>query len=573
MSRLTVGYCRCSDPKQTETSIPQQRELLTAYASQHGMAIERWFIDEGITGTTDKRPAYQELLAEVRAGRIATVLAINSDRFSRQNPGHSLRDLSTLSDANVCLILTQEGGKVDWADDWIWLKLGVEMVKNHGESVKISGRVLRGMASQARQFGTWQGGKPPFGYRLRWDKHPASTKPGKLAAYLEHDPEAAEHVRYIFRQFAAGLSLRRILADLAELAPGRIFTTAGLRRLLSNPRYIHPSVWNVTTESKFHRLAEHTPIRHRSLGQRSRNDQLKWVVGVQSCDPIIDEKTWHTVQVRLKSGMRAASGCSHRSYALRSLCVCHHCGGRLVGHYRQAGSANYYECARSMRDGVWACSGGAVREDYLLAGLGELLRDVIFTAENRERISEFIRSHEASRPQDEAKQREKLIHERRRLDERHAELENYLATATGSDVGLVVASIQRNREKAAQIDKQLSELAGGEQVNFAELERAFWAVGERLGEVLASSDPDRINGALRAVIERIEVAWTSKLKLKRHVKRISEIKVVFADDPILRILLSATHHAACRGSWQGWRWQRCGRVRVPACPAAPPKCC
>lgn len=82
----TALYLRLSredgDVPQSE-SIRSQRLLLTDYAARHGLQIRAVYADDGISGTRFDRPAFQEMLRAMEAGRIHTVLVKDLSRLSR----------------------------------------------------------------------------------------------------------------------------------------------------------------------------------------------------------------------------------------------------------------------------------------------------------------------------------------------------------------------------------------------------------------------------------------------------------------------------------------------------------
>jgi DNA invertase Pin-like site-specific DNA recombinase len=78
-SKRVAIYARVSTMDQT--CEPQLRDL-RAYVTDRGwQAIE--FVDQGVSGTREKRPALDRLLREVKARRIDVVVVAAFDRFSR----------------------------------------------------------------------------------------------------------------------------------------------------------------------------------------------------------------------------------------------------------------------------------------------------------------------------------------------------------------------------------------------------------------------------------------------------------------------------------------------------------
>ena len=79
-------YCRLSrdDNMDSESnSIQNQRKILQKAAKDKGYTDTVFFVDDGITGTTMKRPGFQKMIAEVKADRISVVIIKDMSRFGR----------------------------------------------------------------------------------------------------------------------------------------------------------------------------------------------------------------------------------------------------------------------------------------------------------------------------------------------------------------------------------------------------------------------------------------------------------------------------------------------------------
>lgn len=69
-------YCRLSrdDNMDAESnSIHNQKKILAKAAKDKGYTDTIYFVDDGITGTTMKRPGFQRMLQEIEAGYISAV--------------------------------------------------------------------------------------------------------------------------------------------------------------------------------------------------------------------------------------------------------------------------------------------------------------------------------------------------------------------------------------------------------------------------------------------------------------------------------------------------------------------
>lgn len=61
---MTVIYARYSCDKQTEQSIEGQLRVCKEYAERNKILIVETYIDEAISGTTDKRDEFQRMIKD-----------------------------------------------------------------------------------------------------------------------------------------------------------------------------------------------------------------------------------------------------------------------------------------------------------------------------------------------------------------------------------------------------------------------------------------------------------------------------------------------------------------------------
>lgn len=64
-NNLAIAYYRFSSHSQNDASIDQQRELAHTWADTHGYKIIKEYQDAAISGTTEDRPGFRQMLSEV----------------------------------------------------------------------------------------------------------------------------------------------------------------------------------------------------------------------------------------------------------------------------------------------------------------------------------------------------------------------------------------------------------------------------------------------------------------------------------------------------------------------------
>ena len=84
-NRITALYIRVSTDAQAEEgySIEAQQKELISYCQLNNMPSYELYIDGGYSGANLNRPRMQELIADIKSGKIDAVVVYKLDRLSR----------------------------------------------------------------------------------------------------------------------------------------------------------------------------------------------------------------------------------------------------------------------------------------------------------------------------------------------------------------------------------------------------------------------------------------------------------------------------------------------------------
>ncbi len=242
--------------EQAFNSLQAQREACEAFIEsqrQEGwVCLRAGYDDGGFSGARMDRPALQQLLADLTAGRVDTIVVYKIDRLTR-----SLADF-----AKVVEILDARGAsfvsvtqQFNTTTSMGRLTLNVLLSFAQFER-EVIGERIRDKIAASKKKGMWMGGVPPLGYR---------AQDGKLIIV---DSEA-ETVRFIFCRYGElgsvrllkdELDARSIQSRLRTSASGRIsggkpFARGGLYLMLQNRIYRGEIVHKEQSHP-----GEHTPI-------------------------------------------------------------------------------------------------------------------------------------------------------------------------------------------------------------------------------------------------------------------------------------------------------------------------
>ena len=163
---MIVGaYVRVSTQEQANEgfSVGEQTDRLKKYCEAHDWKIYQIYTDAGFTGANMERPALQQMMRDIKAGRIQKVVVWKLDRLSR-----SQKDtLSLIEDcflANDCDFVSMREN-FDTGTPFGNAIIGILAVFAQLEREQIKERMAMGKDARVKS-GKWTGGSHvPFGYK------------------------------------------------------------------------------------------------------------------------------------------------------------------------------------------------------------------------------------------------------------------------------------------------------------------------------------------------------------------------------------------------------------------------
>jgi DNA invertase Pin-like site-specific DNA recombinase len=502
-------YYRMSTDKQ-EHSIERQRSQVEPFAAKKGYQIVKEYADEGIAGDEfDRRPQFQQLLRDARAGKFKTILADELSRVSRQEVLDFIAKVAhPLREAGVGLVTVAEGA-LGWESVVEIITLTIRQDKAAGESVGTSRRILTDMLKRARE-GLYLGGPVPYGYRTV--DHPTlRTRLGKPRKLLAPDGRKAEVVRLIFDLYDRGHSLRAVARELDRRGappPGSGFrwTGGGVRRILIQRKYVGDWTWNVQRAGKHHRLLG-GEVQRTGKGQRyGRNPPEEWVVVPDTHEPLVGRDLFARVQARLQGAQKVTTPHPDGgNFLLTRLLVCGHCGAYMLGHTQRG--ERLYCCGGYKAYGKGHCHRNQVGEAGLVKAVLRQLRKAFLDPDRLAVLRAEVAALEADLRSDANKGK---------LEKKVAELDRAIRRGNGRLVTLpedrlpgLVEELRRLETERDAVRAELARLdtdslTADLEARVAEAESVLW----NLEEALEEEDAPRLRQVLREVLSKIELRFT-----------------------------------------------------------------
>ena len=347
-------YCRLSrdDNMDSESnSIQNQRKILQKAAKDKGYTDTVFFVDDGITGTTMKRPGFQKMLTAIEAGYISAVFVKDLSRLGRNyiEVGKLTEEFFPLHD--IRLVAVSDGVDSDEGEDDFTPFKNI-MNEYYAKDISKKRRIVNKMKGNAGVPLS----PPPYGYI----KNPDDPR------FWVVEPEAAEVVRRIYRMALEGYGLAEIAARLAAdgvVNPTYYWRSRGTSRGGSKST-VEPTKWGHTTVKKILTLQEYCGdvINFKSysksykMKKRIENPEENRAIFLNVHEAIIDRQTWEKVQALQKGTRRKKPTVTQEPSVFSGLLKCPECGGNLNFHFNQNNHDIKFFSCQNHNSGYHKCS-------------------------------------------------------------------------------------------------------------------------------------------------------------------------------------------------------------------------
>ena len=357
-------YCRLSrdDYMDAESnSIQNQKKLLQKVAREKGYTDTLFFVDDGITGTTMKRPGFQKMLTAIEAGYISAVFVKDLSRLGRNYIEVGKLTEEFFPQYDVRLVAVSDGVDSDEGDNEFTPFRNI-MNEWYAKDISKKRKIVNKMKGNAGIPLS----QPPYGYI----KNPDDPR------FWVIDPEAADVVRRIYDMALEGYGLAEIATALGAdgiVNPTYYWRSKGVNRSGSKST-LEPTKWGHTTVKKILTLQEYCGdvINFKSysksykMKRRIENPEENRAIFLNVHEPIIDRVTWEKVQALQKGTRRKKPTVTQEPSVFSGRLKCPECGGNLNFHFNQKNHDIKFFSCQNHNSGLRKCSATHyIRLDFL----------------------------------------------------------------------------------------------------------------------------------------------------------------------------------------------------------------
>ena len=332
---LYMRLSREDGDKEESSSVTNQREMLKRYVSeQENFFIVKEYVDDGYTGTNFDRPGFKQMIEDIEAGIIDTVITKDLSRLGRERlgvghyteiyfPEHNVRYIALLDNIDTYF----DAGMNDMAP--------FKGVINDMYVRDIS-KKIRSSLVERKKAGNFLGVTAPYGYK----KDPNNK------FHLVINEKEAEVVKRVFILYLEGNGLTRIAQILTKdgvPVPGESRDIGKTRKTALYSSWKQTTIRRILDNRVY--LGELVQFKRRKINYKSKRritvPEEERYICKGTHEAIIDEESFNAVQNILKKN-KSFKGTKH-DYLFKGLLYCAECGARLNITYSNYALKKYGE--------------------------------------------------------------------------------------------------------------------------------------------------------------------------------------------------------------------------------------
>lgn len=478
--KITALYCRLSKDDGTNNesmSIGTQKTMLKEYAKRKGFTNCKFYVDDGYSGTNYDRPAFQQLIEDIRNGEVATLITKDLSRLGRNYLETGTYIEVFFPNHNVRYIAVNDG--VDSIDN---TQMDITPFRNiiNEMYAKDTSRKIKSALRTRKMQGKYMATTAPFGYKKDENDH----------NHLVIDEVTAPVVELIFSIAEEGVGLHTIcnrLRKLKVMKPSFYKTelferftddekmydwgTAYVSKILHNPVYAgNLVVAERPTKTMRSKKRQYIPFAEREV-----------IYGTH--EPIIEQNRWDNVQKILQS-RPPVIGESSSGYdnIFRGIIKCADCGSAMLAKVEQKRKRSnvidktFYCCTKYRKYGKEGCSSHDIEartlHEVVLADIQNHAQQAL--TDRKAMVTELAERLNIQLSADKEQQKKEV----RKYKQRVSEIENLYAKLY-EDMTRKLITEKRFQMLSARYDSEQEELSE----KIRELEKNATADREQLSSI------------------------------------------------------------------------------------------
>lgn len=334
--KRVCAYARVSTmtEKQQDSLTNQQAYFIHFYQNQKDVDFIGVYYDQGISGKLAKRPGFQQMLEDCRAGKIDIIHTKSISRFAR-NTELLLAVSRELKTIQVDIFLEEQN---------------LHTLSNEGEVM------LTVLASYAEEELRNMSENQRWAFQKKFQRGELVINTKRFLGYdkdengeLIINPKESKIVKRIYNLYLSGMGVHAIAKlfneEKVSTVDGGKWYSSSITNILKNEKY------------KGDAILQKYYFAEIKAKQRLNQGQVQQYLITDNHEAIVSREDWEAVQKRLRQNSKRDPRIDYnRRYPLSGLLKCEHCGSTLKRQKYYKGKV-VWVCSKYIREGKVACIG------------------------------------------------------------------------------------------------------------------------------------------------------------------------------------------------------------------------
>ena len=381
--RLSKEDVEKPEYKESE-SIGNQRNLLMQYLEQNNLKLEEEYVDDGVSGTSFDRPAFNQMIRDIENGRINMVITKDLSRLGRDYimsgyyteqyfPEHKVRYIALLDNIDTYL----DSSNNDIAP--------FKSILNDMYAKDIS-KKIKSVLRNKKEMGLFVGKEAPYGY----------MKDPNNKYQLIIDEPAAIIIRDIYEKYLNGMGTTQIANYLSSKGVAIPSVHKQINRGTKSLKY---GLWSNRTVKRILENETYTGClvqnRYNKLNYKSKKTittpRDKWIKVDNTHEAIIDKEVWERIQNLLIRNNN--SRIRRHDYILSGLLRCYECKSAIGIGKKDNRGYSYGRCQRYVKYSKFkVCTPHSFNYQKLEKKVVDLLRKICTTYTDKSNLEEIAKN-------------------------------------------------------------------------------------------------------------------------------------------------------------------------------------
>lgn len=368
-------------------SIMNQISYIEEYAKNIGLIVNKNYIDDGYSGINYNRPAFEEMMEDIRNNKIDTIITKDLSRLGREYIETAYYITKFFPENNIRYIAINDNYDSNSPDTmYNDVVIGFKSVMND-RYIKDTSIKIKEIKRMKTKQGNYMGFIAPYGYIKEYADNKITLKIDKVASKI---------VERIFKEVANGISTKEVANSLNE---EKVLTPMQYMKMTKSRNKNYYDEWSDKIIYRIIRNHTYTGdnIIRKSVKPNYKQSKRTWVAIrdreiMESTHPaIVTQELFKNANSKIKQIEKKENRIKNYKGILKGIVFCGECGKQMsvTGRTRESGNIHYHFYCVNNKKKYNKCENNKKISDSVLKEIVyKNLKEIIDDFVNEKRVME-----------------------------------------------------------------------------------------------------------------------------------------------------------------------------------------